>query len=46
MKVNLSETENLRIDFWKEKKETLKNCLNEKKYTFHDGPPYANGDLI
>ncbi|MBD22162.1 MAG: isoleucine--tRNA ligase [Alphaproteobacteria bacterium] len=48
MKANLSETENLRIDFWKEKKifQTLKkNCLNEKKYILHDGPPYANGDL-
>ena len=37
MKANLSETENLRIDFWKEKKifQTLKkNCLNEKNIFF------------
>ncbi len=48
MKANLSETENLRIDFWKKKKifQTLKkNSQNDKKYILHDGPPYANGDL-
>ena len=48
MKANLSETENLRTEFWKEKKvyQTLKKkSQNEKKYILHDGPPYANGDL-
>ena len=48
MKANLSETENLRTDFWREKKifQTLKkNSQNEEKYILHDGPPYANGDL-
>jgi isoleucyl-tRNA synthetase len=44
MKANLSETENLRTDFWREKKifQTLKkNSQNEEKYILHDGPPYA-----
>ena len=48
MKANLSETENLRTEFWKEKKvyQTLKKkSQNEKKYILHDGPPYANGHL-
>ena len=48
MKANLSETENLRTEFWKEKKvyQTLKKkSQNEKKYILHDGPPYANVDL-
>ena len=48
MKANLSQTENLWIDFWKEKniyKSLKEKSSNFRKYILHDGPPYANGDL-
>ena len=48
MKANLAETETLRIKFWEEKKifqKLKKDSQNDNKYTLHDGPPYANGDL-
>ena len=38
----------MRIKFWEEKKifqKLKKDSQNDNKYTLHDGPPYANGDL-
>jgi isoleucyl-tRNA synthetase len=48
MKANLSEKENIWLEFWKKNNiyEVLKKQnIKAKKYILHDGPPYANGDL-
>lgn len=45
MKANLSQKEKELLEFW-EKNEVYKKSIERKKeFVFHDGPPYANGEI-
>ena len=48
MRGNLANKEPVLVEKWKNKhlyEEMLKNRKGCKEYSFHDGPPYANGDI-
>ncbi len=48
MRGNLANKEPLLVKKWQDEhlyEEILKNRKGNKEYAFHDGPPYANGDI-
>ncbi len=45
MKANLSQKEKEILEFWEKNEVYERSNEREKEFVFHDGPPYANGEI-